>query len=140
MPGVAAVEQLNALQSALGLIGTSLFLLQAFRVNSSYGAPPLIVRMLCRQPSLQSRVQTLRLPWPWCCMQTDGGRDGVSGIQSLLAAPTWPDTRRVCCVEHHICTCCERSATLQASICHAPRMQLTLCTAVCWQYGSARRP
>ena len=38
MPGVAAVEQLNALQSALGLIGTSLFLLQAFRVNSSYGS------------------------------------------------------------------------------------------------------
>ncbi len=37
LPGVVAVKELDALQSALGLIGTSLFLLQAFRVNSSYG-------------------------------------------------------------------------------------------------------
>ena len=37
LPGMVAVKELDALQSALGLIGTSLFLLQAFRVNSSYG-------------------------------------------------------------------------------------------------------
>ena len=49
MPGVAAVEQLNALQSALGLIGTSLFLLQAFRVNSSYGARIPSHLACCRQ-------------------------------------------------------------------------------------------
>ncbi len=56
MPGVAAVEQLNVLQSALGLIGTSLFLLQAFRVNSSYGAPVLLGRNAVETAELANPV------------------------------------------------------------------------------------
>ena len=97
MPGVAAVEQLNALQSALGLIGTSLFLLQAFRVNSSYGARQSSHRHVAGRDVRACVLAVCISTLPRCFMQTAGGKGGVSGIQSLRAAPTWPGIRKVWC-------------------------------------------
>jgi hypothetical protein len=72
---------LSVLTSLMNLVGTSLFLLQAFRVNSSYGEKAekqtsLVVLVVTFNKHIISAL--VEIP---CVCQNDGGKGGSYGIR-----------------------------------------------------------